>query len=72
MMGFGFLSMIIVWGVIIVAAIWIGKYLLNMNGEPGGVLSSNRRKSALDILETRYARGEITREEFETMKEDIS
>ncbi len=72
MMGFGFLSMIVVWGVIIAGAIWIGRYLLNINGDLGGILSNNRKKSALDILEDRYARGEITREEFESMKEDIS
>jgi putative membrane protein len=69
MMGFGFLLMIIIWVVIIAAAILIGKSLLNKDGN---ILSNNSRKSVLDILENRYARGEISREEFETMREDIT
>lgn len=71
-MGFGFLFMIIIWGVIIGGAILLGRYLLNMNGDMGSILSNPKRKTALDILENRYARGEITREEFEIMKEDIA
>ena len=68
-MGFGFFFMIIIWVVIIAAAILIGKSLLNTSGN---ILTNNSRKSALEVLENRYARGEITREEFETMRQDIS
>jgi putative membrane protein len=69
MMGLGFLFMIAIWVVIIAVAILLGRSFLNTNRN---FLASNSRKSALDVLENRYARGEITREEFETMREDIT
>lgn len=72
MMGFGFIWILIVWGVIIAAAIWLGKALLNRGGDLGGILAGGGNKSAIEILENRYARGEITREEFENMKKDIT
>ena len=34
-------------------------------------LHSGRQETAEDILKKRYARGEISREEFERMKKDI-
>jgi putative membrane protein len=39
-------------------------------GGQGG--SSPGPQSPMDILKTRYAKGEITREEFDRMKKDIS
>jgi putative membrane protein len=72
MMGFGFLLMLGVWVVIIIAAIWVGKTLLNQQDDPFLPQSKSQKESALDILEIRYARGEITRDEFEAMKQDIS
>jgi putative membrane protein len=33
--------------------------------------SANERDNALEILRTRYAKGEIGREEFEAMRRDI-
>jgi putative membrane protein len=72
MMGFGFIWILIVWGIIIAAAIWLGKTLLNRDGDLGSLLAGSGKRSAIDILENRYARGEITREEFEIMKKDIA
>ncbi len=72
MMGFGFIFMILIWGIIIVGAIWVGKNVLDQNGLFNNPKPTSHRKSALEILENRYARGEISREEFEAMKEDIT
>lgn len=34
-------------------------------------MGSNRDESAEEVLKKRYARGEISKEEFERMKEDL-
>lgn len=54
---------LIVAGVILVARWTFGEM------RPGGGRSGG--ESALDILERRYARGEIGKEEFERMKADL-
>lgn len=40
-------------------------------GSCGDQHSNNDTQSALEILKQRYAKGEISREEFEQMKKDI-
>lgn len=61
-MGLGWLVIVIV----IAVVVW-----LFMRG-PGMPQSGQKeRRSALDVLEERYARGEIGREEFEQKKRDL-
>lgn len=76
MHGFGFgigggLLMLLFWGLLIVGAVWIIRSLFS-----GGTQStprwSGREESAREILDRRYASGEISREEYETMKKDLS
>lgn len=61
MFGFSFLPMAIFWGLLIYGIFLMVKHF----SEPKG------KHNAMDILKARYAKGEITREEFENIKKDI-
>jgi putative membrane protein len=57
-------------GLAIVAAIL---YLLVRDGGPlHGRLPGGRPESARDILDQRYARGELTKEQYDQMKRDLT
>ncbi len=58
--------MMVVWVALMVAVVWA----LIRVGQRDGLLGT-RHESALDILKKRYARGEISREEFEERKKDL-
>jgi len=64
----GGIMMIIFWAAIILFIVWIVK-------EVSGRNNSNKPrhgKSALEILEERYAKGEMDKKEFEEKKKDLS
>ena len=74
MTGFGFIGfflMLIFWVGLIALAVWLVKALFG-NNNPISRPPTMDRPSARDILDQRYARGEITREQYELMKQDIS
>lgn len=62
-MGFGWIIGIVV----LVLIIWAITKGINANNNP----SANEKKSALDILKERYAKGEIEKEEFEERKKNL-
>ena len=66
--GFGWIVMILFWLLIIAGLIAIVKWLV---GTADTSASTPPAKTARQILEERYARGEIDREEFEQKKRDI-
>jgi putative membrane protein len=61
MMGFAVLAWLVV-----ILAIVAGVWWVVRNVAPG------HRNSALDILRERYARGEISREEYESRRRDLA
>ena len=68
MMGFGMMGgMFIFWVVIIVLAVFLVKGLFGTNGAH----TKNNASTAKQILDERYARGEITQEQYQTMLQDI-
>jgi len=66
---FGFILQIIFWVAIILLIIWIAKKITE--SQPGDK-SSSQGDSALDILNKRYAKGEIDKEEYEEKKKDLT
>ena len=64
--GFGWVFTILFWVLIILGVVYLVKVIA------AGSKSDGKGETALDILNKRYARGEITKEEFERMKGDIS
>jgi putative membrane protein len=64
--GYGWIYMIILWAVVITAiAYTIRFFLMKKSGPELG------HEAPLDILKRRYAKGEITRQEFERMRDDV-
>lgn len=66
--GFGWIFMLLFWGLVVAGLIAIVKWL--MTGSGSG--SPPAAKTPLQILEERYARGEIDRDEFEQKKRDLT
>lgn len=66
--GFGFgipgLGMFVVWGLIIALVVWLGRAI-------AGALPSGS-KGARQILDERFARGEIDRREYEEKRQMIN
>ena len=66
---FGMIFMMLFWIAVIVGIIFLIRWLIlsTRSKSPGGAAGD----SALEILKTRYAKGEINKEEFEEKKKDL-
>ena len=75
-MGFGMLGllfMFLFWGALIFGAVWLVRAIFTSNsGQNPSAPQPGQGSNPLDILAQRYARGEITREQYEIMKQDLS
>jgi putative membrane protein len=64
-MGFGWFFMIIFWILVLLGVVYGIRMLA------GTTKRGEKQESAIDILKKRYAKGEITKEEFERLKNDL-
>lgn len=69
-MGFGWLLMIFFWVLAIAASVLLVRRLISFGDRKGQ--GPQPSETALDILKKRYARGEISRDDYERIKKDIS
>ena len=67
---FGMIFMLLFWVLVIVGIVFLIRWLVQNTGgrSSSGVGTSSQ---AMDILKERYAKGEITHDEFESMKKEI-
>lgn len=79
--GFGLLITAALWIGLVVLGIWLLAKLFPgvSNGgnkgsrdDAGNLSRATRAETAMEILQKRYARGELTKEEYETMRHDLS
>lgn len=67
--GLGWLGMALFWLILILLVLAAVKYL--MDGRRSSTPDGERKPDALAVLEERYARGEIDREEFLKKRDDL-
>lgn len=67
----GFMVMIVILVVLVVGVVFLFRWAGSNPGERLHDGTANTKKTAEQILDERYARGEITREEYLQIKDDL-
>jgi putative membrane protein len=67
MMGFGFLGMLLFWGVLLALVVKGAEWVFRQ-GTGGSPPDVHRQPTARQILDERFAQGEISREEYEAVR----
>lgn len=68
MSGFGWIFMILFWGLVIFGVVALAKWMFST----GDSVAGGGARPPLDILKERYARGEINRDQYEQMRRDLA
>jgi putative membrane protein len=74
-MGFGILGLLLMalfWGALIAGGIWLVRTVFVINPSNQSGIMADKPSSPREMLDQRYARGEISREEYEQIKSDLS
>lgn len=66
----GIITMLLFWVLIIGGVVALVAWLVGLS-RPGTAITREQSDSALEILKVRYAKGEITKEQFEAMRHDL-
>lgn len=64
--GLGMVVMLVFWVIVISAIVWLFRSAADRRAFPGG-----RHETPLEILQRRYASGEIGRDEYEQKRRDL-
>lgn len=67
-MAAGWITMLLVWTLVIVGIVALVRWI----GAQGAPSPGGSAGTALEILKRRYASGEITKEQYESMKRDVA
>jgi putative membrane protein len=71
MMGFGLIWMLLFWGGLILLAVWLLSVLFPADPQSSVDNTPNTQTGARDILDQRYARGEVSQEQYKEMRQTI-
>lgn len=72
MWGSSFIAMILLWVIIIGVALWVLRLVFNPTTQTHPQESDEQhQRSPLDVAKERYARGELSRDEFQTICDDL-
>ncbi len=68
-MGFGFIFMILFWGILLFGFVALIKWMVGVGGNTQ--IKNTEGKSATEILKERYAKGEVDKQEFDSKMKDL-